>query len=260
MKFKSWMNRLAKRVRPQKAARRVGRSRSQPQLVLEWNVAGGTRPLRLSIIHPLRPLPKPVHVNIGPLGLNPEPFHFTTHMALLCHDIVARTPDLAHIDLQRVLLCTARARTRRPHGLQAKVTPMRFKHGNSQERRRGWTYQVQQYYVNGIEVLYLLSFCLPRFQDISFDEKMITIFHELFHMAPEFNGDLRRHDGRYYQHSPSKKKYDALMHRYVEAYFATNPDLSLSGFLKYTFEELYERHGSVIGVVVPAPKLVPLLP
>ena len=67
------------------------------------------------------------------------------HMRLLCEDIIRRTPELGHIDLSRVLLSITRARTRRPYGLQAKVTPMRFKHGKLTQKRRGWMYQVQQY-------------------------------------------------------------------------------------------------------------------
>lgn len=193
------------------------------------------------------------------LGLTPVSFDFTHHMRRLCEDLIQRTPDLQHIDLNRVLLSITRARTRRPYGLQAKVTPMRFKHGKLTQKRRGWIYQVQQYYVGNIEMLYLMSFCLPRFLDLPFNEKMITIFHELFHIAPEFNGDLRRHEGRYYQHSHSKKKYDQHMLQYVEAYWKTQPDTTLSNFLQFTFEQLHERHGGVHGIIVPIPKLVPLL-
>ncbi|HMP18344.1 MAG TPA: putative metallopeptidase, partial [Gemmatales bacterium] len=177
----------------------------------------------------------------------------------LCNDIISRTPDLKHIRMEQVLVCVTRAKSRRIHGLQAKVTPLRFKHGALTQKRRGWNFQVQQYFVNNTEILYILSFCLPRFQDLQFNDKMVTIFHELFHISPQFDGDLRRHEGRYYQHSHSKKKYDAFMQQYVDAYWLTKPDLAVSQFLQFNFEQLHERHGSVQGVMVPTPKLVPLI-
>jgi hypothetical protein len=230
------------------------------QLVYHWSGEVGDVPLPIRAIKPLRPLPRPVLVaSAGMLGLMREPFHFTHHIHALCQDIVGRTPHLRHIDMQRILVGLTRARTRRPHGLQAKVTPLRLRNGQLTQKRRGWMYQVQQYYVGGVEMLYVMTFCLPRFLDLCFEEKMITIFHELFHISPDFNGDLRRHDGRYYQHTHSKKKYDCHMKEHVQAYLQSQPDSSLYGFLHHSFEELHERHGRVQGVMVPVPKLVPLI-
>jgi hypothetical protein len=244
---------MKRKILHQTEAARRGRRWDHP-LAFSWSHEGGPNPVPIAAVRPLRPLPQPLF-----LGLQPGPFQFTYHMRALIQDIRDRTPDLNHINLDFVLVGISRARTRRPFGLQAKVTPMRFKNGDRIQKRRGWIYQVQQFYVNGVEMLYLLSFCLPRFQDLTFDEKMITIFHELFHMAPEFNGDLRRHHGRYYQHSHSKKKYDLHMQQYVQAYFDSKPDLGLTEFLRFTFEQLHERHGGVQGIMVPVPKLVPVL-
>jgi hypothetical protein len=236
--------------------------RSAPRypLVYQWSGEEGDAPLPVRAIKPLRPLPKPVQVHAqGVLGLAREPFHITRHIHALCCDIAQKTTQLSHIDMQRVLIGITRARSRRPHGLQAKVTPLRLRHGQLTQKRRGWNYQVQQYYVGEVEMLYVMTFCLPRFLDLGFEEKMITIFHELFHISPDFNGDLRRHDGRYYQHTHSKKKYDCHMKEHVQAYLQSQPDSSLYGFLHHTFEELHERHGQVKGVSVPVPKLVPLI-
>lgn len=65
-------------------------------------------------------------------------------------------------------------------------------------------YEVQQYYVDGREIYYLVTFCLPRFQDQTLENKLVTVFHELYHISPEFNGDLRRHQGRCAWHTHSK--------------------------------------------------------
>ena len=127
-------------------------------------------------------------------------------------------------------------------------------------RHRGIPYQVQRFVVDKLDVLYLMTFCLPRFLNQSFDDKLVTVFHELFHISPHFDGDLRRHGGRYAVHSHSQRQYDQHMAALARAYLATDPDPGLLAFLRYNFAELRRRHGAVVGVVVPRPKLVPLPP
>jgi hypothetical protein len=186
------------------------------------------------------------------------PFEFTRHMRRLCRDIASRCASFHHIDMDRVLIGMTQARTGRATGLLAKVTPFRFRGGRQIRRRRGRLYQVQRYWLDGVETLYLISFCLPRFLNQSFDEKMVTVFHELYHIAPEFNGDLRRHGGRYCIHTRSKKGYDRDMAGLAREYFLSGADPALHAFLRLDFNQLRERYGQILGAVVPAPKLVPL--
>jgi hypothetical protein len=117
---------------------------------------------------------------------------------------------------------------------------------------------VQRYFVGDREMLYVMTFCLPRFLDQEFDDKFITVFHELYHIGPAFDGDLRRHEGRYAIHSHSKHGYDAQMAALARAYLASGPDPGLHAFLRLNFSQLQERHGCVVGVVVPRPKLIPV--
>ena len=56
-------------------------------------------------------------------------FDFTGHMARLCDDVTMRHEAFQHIDMSRVAVCFAQARSRALHGLQAKLTPMRFEKG-----------------------------------------------------------------------------------------------------------------------------------
>ena len=71
------------------------------------------------------------------------------------------------------------------------MTPLRFRNGLLMRKRDGVAYQVQRYVVDGKDMLYLVTFCLPRFLDQGFDDKFITLFHELYHISPSFEGDLR---------------------------------------------------------------------
>ncbi len=45
----------------------------------------------------------------------------------------------------------------------------------------------------------------------------------------------------------------------ARAYLATNPDPALHSFLRLNFAQLQKRHGAVLGIVVPRPKIIPLL-
>jgi hypothetical protein len=200
-------------------------------------------------------LEAPPWYTTGPSG---EPFDFTDRVRRLCANMVAQCDALAHINVSRLLFGMTQARSGRHHGLQARVTPLRFPEGRLVRHRRGVSYQVQRYFVDGVEMLYLVTFCLPRFLDQTFDDKFITLFHELFHISPEFDGDLRRYDGRCDLHSSSKKEYDAHMAHLARAYLSNGADGALHHFLRLDFSQLQHRHGSVVSVLVPRPKLIPV--
>ena len=213
-------------------------SLSQPPFVCCWNEGG--RPL------PLRTIRAPNRVHAYPLGGDPlwlptgpaeQPFDFCGHVRSLCGDIVLRCEALRHIDVWRLLFAVTQARSGRTHGLQARVTPLRFYEGRLRRRRRGISYQVQCYFVGNQEMLYVLTFCLPRFLDQSFDDKFITLFHELYHIGPAFDGDLRRHQGRYAIHSHSKRGYDAYMADLARSYLANGAAPELHAFLRLSFAQ-----------------------
>jgi hypothetical protein len=126
-------------------------------------------------------------------------------------------------------------------------------------QRRGVPYHIQRYFLGEHEYLYLMTFCLPRYLDQEFDQKLVTLFHELYHISPAFDGDLRRHAGRCQYHTARQRDYDRGMARHARDYLAMRPDPQLLGFLRMNFAQLQDRHGSVTGIVVPRPKIVPLV-
>ena len=110
--------------------------------------------------------------------MSQSPFDFTARMRLVCQDMAARLPELAHIDLDRVAVCFCQARKRVAHGLFASLTPLRFAGGAATSVRRGRPVTIQRLSDwDGREMLYVLSFYLPRFMDLDFREKLITILH-----------------------------------------------------------------------------------
>jgi hypothetical protein len=184
-------------------------------------------------------------------------FDFSGKMLELISDISQNCPEFFNLDPNKILVTITRARNFRLHGLQARVTPMRFEGGNLQCKRGNRNYEVQQYYVDGREIYYLVTFCLPRFQDQTLENKLVTVFHELYHISPEFNGDLRRHQGRCAWHTHSKKSYDVQMLHMAREYVATTRKPYLHDFLRVDFAQLIHKHGGINGSVVPLPRLVP---
>ncbi len=187
-------------------------------------------------------------------------FSFTTSMRRFCADAVSRIPVLEHIDLAHVALSFAQARKPTRHGLYASLTPMRFAGGSLTCRRQSRLYTIQRLYDGqGREIFYVLTFYLPRFMDLPFREKLVTVFHELWHISPGFDGDLRRHAGRCYAHTQSQKQYDAEMDRLARQYLASAPPPSLYEFLHYDFRGLVARYGRVYGTRVRRPRLLKLV-
>ena len=165
-----------------------------------------------------------------PTGSEGQPFDFCAAVRQLSESVVANTEELRHIDVSRILFSVTQLRSRRPHGLQWGVTPLRFRGGELSKCDRGRNYQVQRFRVDDREMLYIMTFCLPRFLDQDFDQKFITLFHELFHISPDFDGDLRRHQGRYRIHTHSQKEYDERMAHMARQYLRRGTDPELHAF------------------------------
>ncbi|MEM1063205.1 MAG: hypothetical protein AAGJ97_12840 [Planctomycetota bacterium] len=185
-------------------------------------------------------------------------FDFSVAMDRLCRDISERVDDFAHVDMNRVAVTFAQTRRRVLHGMQAKLTPLRFAGGAEQEVRHGRRYGVERVRVGGREMLYILTFYLPRFCEHPFREKLVTVFHELYHISPAFDGDVRRFGGRYSVHTGSQKNYDAAMAVYADAYMRDRPPAAVVDFLRHDFAGLRRTAGTIVGLQLPIPKLVPL--
>jgi hypothetical protein len=108
------------------------------------------------------------------------------------------------------------------------------------------------------EMLYILNFYLPRFLDLPFREKLTTVLHELWHIGPKFDGDVRRLGERCFAHGSSQKQYDVHIEAVLDRWLALGPPESRYGFLRLGFRELVARHGRVYGRKVPVPKLMPV--
>lgn len=182
---------------------------------------------------------------------------FSREMALLCRDIVAHVPALGHIDMDRVAIAFAQTRKPGPHGRQATLTPLRFEGGRDTTVRSGREVRIQPVVIDGRQMLYVITFYLPRFLDGTQRQKLRTVVHELYHIADAFDGDVRRVGGRRYVHSRMRRRYDQMVDQLVDQYLSHDPDLGRWTLLECSLEQLQSRFGGVVGRRIRRPRLVP---
>lgn len=189
-------------------------------------------------------------------------FHFNQSMQRFVSLLVAKVPEFQNIDLSRVLLSASFQRSSRRSGLIAYVLPLRFREGNPTEKKvrggREYHYAMLPYLHEGREILYIVYFMLPRFQNLATREKLETIIHELYHISPSFNGDLRRLKGRSSVHGNSLKEYEEIIRGITARFLATDPPLEEYEFLNYNFRQVEKKWGDVIASHIrePRPKLL----
>ena len=176
----------------------------------------------------------------------------------ICCDLVSVLPELWHIDMSRVGVCYVQARKAVAHGMQATLTPMRCEGGELYEYRHGTRYTTQRLFLNDLEMLYILSFYLPRFMEETAEEKVSTIVHELWHIGDSFDGDLRRHEGRCYMHSSSQKEYDEHALALARRWWRSPSASRFHEILHLQFDGLKRRFGRVHGRQIAHPKLLPV--
>lgn len=186
-------------------------------------------------------------------------FDVTATLKSVCVDIVKQVPDLAHIQMDRVAVSYSQARRETACGALAKLTPLRFEGGALTVLRNGQLWTIQQLFQGNQEQRYILSVYLPRFFDLSFEEKINTLVHELYHISPQFDGDIRRFPGRCFAHSSSHQVFDEAVDVLRRAYLKRRSTRSqLLHFLHNDFKSLRLKYGAIVGSQVPIPKLFPV--
>jgi hypothetical protein len=185
-------------------------------------------------------------------------FNYTEAMTRLIERVVVTMPAFAHVDTERIVVACSQARADTRHGMLAKVVPLRFEGGAPTMRRNGRVYTLQRVVREGREMLYLVVFYLPRYQNLEYRQKLLTLFHELYHISPHFDGDCRRFPGRDYKHGRSREAYDRLVEPFIDEFQHLPGAGTLAEFLESDFLTLQQTRGQVVGTFVPMPRLIPV--
>ena len=182
-------------------------------------------------------------------------FDYTHHVAALMEDIVRRCPELSHIDMARVTVAITTSRSA-GNGAYAQIAPLRFEGGVREVAKGKRRYRMQTLIHRDRELLYVIYLSTPRFIDLPFFQKLTTIIHELYHISPMFNGDIRRFNSRNYAHGSSRKRYNEKMEILANAYLKDTPPAELMEFLHLDLKRLQEKFGEVTGRRVQQPRAV----
>lgn len=184
--------------------------------------------------------------------------NLTAEIERLIADISVKHEVFSHIDPSRLMVCINSSRSSRC-GLFAKIHPLRFAGGESVRviKRGRHTYRctMPEITCKGRELFYVIYFAMPRFFERPFRDKLITVFHELYHISPSFDGDIRRFAGRNYAHGGSTKKYNLLMEGYVDEYLQSPSAKELTTFLQYGMGDLRAQYGVIVGKKMAMPKV-----
>lgn len=176
----------------------------------------------------------------------------------LCRHLCATLPQLAHIEPDRLLVTLVRSRAQGIHGTYARIVPLRFAGGTSEvTRRRGRveeTYRMPPLHHDGREIYYLISLLVPRFLRLSLEQKLTTVLHELYHISPACNGDIRRFAGRNFAHGHSRAAYNRQIGQLLHTYLATDPDPALLQGIDIGEAGWSERAYRLTGLTIPLPR------
>lgn len=185
--------------------------------------------------------------------------NLTLELERLIADICRQSEEFGHIDPKRLMVCVSSTRGGGVHGTYAKIHPLRFENGSRttvvRRGRRTLHCEMPTVTDRGVEMLYVIYFLVPRFFDLPLQEKLITVFHELYHISPAFDGDIRRFPGKNYAHGSSRKRYNALMAKLVEGYLGKEENRERVQLLEGDMAAIRARHSAIVGRRMAAPKI-----
>jgi len=170
--------------------------------------------------------------------------------------IVRSSPSLTHIDVSRVLVCIGSNRQGKAGGIYGKLVPLKFENGSEVLKHRGTLYGIPEISHNNRSLLYIIYYYMPRFFDLSWLEKVRVMFHELYHISPLFNGDIRRMGKVKKAHGHSKRHYDSLYKEELKSFLDHIRTSSHIDFLQMDSKSLFNRYRQVTGIRMKKPRPV----
>ena len=182
----------------------------------------------------------------------------TDLLALIINEITVFSPNFSHIDINRVIVSIAFNKRSSRGYIYGKLAPLCFENGKKELLRAGRTYRMPEMIENGIRQLYIVYFYAPRFFNLSAKEKLNVIFHELYHISPEFNGDIRRMGKKKIAHGHSKKNFDSLFVDEMENFYKHIQDTQALDFLSCSMKDFSKKFKTITYSKTKLPKALPV--
>jgi len=182
--------------------------------------------------------------------------NITESLSCIIDHVVSSSTKLGHINMKRVLVCVGSNRVRSRGGTYGKLVPLRFMNGHDVAVFNGKRYAIPHMFHNNERILYLIYFYMPKFFDLPPFEKLKVIFHELFHISPQFNGDIRRMGNVKSTHGFSKKHYDSQFFDELSSFHETVRNSDIYRILEMDSIMLHRSFKKVYARRVPMPRPV----
>lgn len=170
-----------------------------------------------------------------------DSINLTDILTLIIHDMIELTEEFKCFDLNKILICCASNRKDFRGATYGKLLPLRFKDGSEIIKHNGRFYTIPKVKVNNMEILYIIYFYIPKFFNLSAKDKVNVMFHELFHINPEFNGDIRRMGKFKAAHGHSRKSFEEKYIEYADIFFEKIEDTPYYNFLKMNSEDIQKE-------------------
>ncbi len=170
--------------------------------------------------------------------------------------IIQKTSIFKHIDINRILVCAASNRKNSRGGTYGKLVPLKFKDGDSILKYRSKYYTIPKIINNGIPLLYIIYFYIPKFFDLPPLEKLRVVFHELYHISDKFNGDIRRMGEMKKAHGFSTKRFNSLFDKELQSFYDYISKTSYMDFLEMDTASIWDKYRKVYCRRIKVPKPV----
>ena len=181
--------------------------------------------------------------------------NLTENIASIVGDICQRLPEFAHIDVRRVLFAATTTRSKALGGVYAKIAAMRFADATPIKVTHGGNYSLPQIPTPHGDVLYIIYVYVPRFFEQTFERRVLTLIHELYHISPKFDGTIRK-VGRG-AHGASRENFNIALGPLVQRYLDARPPAELHMILRTDFTTLV-RNYALQARKFPLPKAIRL--
>lgn len=145
--------------------------------------------------------------------------------------VVEAVPEFRFYDVNRMVISIGASRSKGPGGIYAHIVPLRYQGGSYYRRGKRWGqqglffYDSPQIVRDNPEALYMVTFMLPKFFRVKAQERLETIVHELYHIHPNFRGDLRKFSPPHVHHGPTPKKFQKKVEELTETALKEMPFL-----------------------------------
>jgi len=174
-----------------------------------------------------------------------DSINLTDVLTLIIHDMIQSTGEFKAFDLNRMLVCCASNRKDCRGAIYGKLLPLRFKDGAEIIKHNGRFYTIPKLKVNNSEILYIIYFYIPKFFNLSAKDKINVMFHELYHISPEFNGDIRRMGKFKAAHGHSRKSFEEKYIEFADVFYEKIKETPYYNFLNMDSHQIKSNFKTV---------------